>query len=69
MAITTGPRCSGEQALERYGFDGGVFPSPDGAPGQGWKVDPHITKRFADWFANEGGARAMVHDRVVREPA
>ena len=60
---------SGEQALERYGFDGGVFPSPDGAPGQGWKVDPHITKRFADWFANEGGARAVVHDRVVREPA
>jgi arylsulfatase A-like enzyme len=48
---------SGEQALERYGFDGGVFPSPDGAPGQGWKVDPHITKRFADWFANEGGAQ------------
>ena len=26
---------TGEQALERYGFDGGVFPSPDGAPGQG----------------------------------
>jgi arylsulfatase A-like enzyme len=47
---------SGEQALERYGFDGGVFPSPDGAPGQGWKVDPHITRRFADWFADEGGA-------------
>jgi arylsulfatase A-like enzyme len=47
---------TGEQALERYGFDGGVFPSPDGAPGQGWKVDPHITRRFADWFAHEGGA-------------
>jgi arylsulfatase A-like enzyme len=47
---------SGEQALERYGFDGGVFPSPDGAPGQGWKVDPHIARRFADWFAHEGGA-------------
>ncbi len=46
----------GEQALERYGFDGGVFPSPDGAPGQGWEVDPHITRRFSDWFADEGGA-------------
>jgi arylsulfatase A-like enzyme len=47
---------TGEQALERYGFDGGVFPSPDGAPGQGWKVDPHIARRFADWFGEEGGA-------------
>ena len=47
---------SGEQALERYGFDGGIFPSPDGAPGQGWRVDPHITKRFSEWFAREGGA-------------
>jgi arylsulfatase A-like enzyme len=47
---------TGEQALERYGFDGGVFPSPDGAPGQGFKVDPHIARRFADWFREEGGA-------------
>jgi arylsulfatase A-like enzyme len=47
---------SGEQALERYGFDGGVFPSPDGAPGQGWRVDPHIARRFEDWFAEEGGS-------------
>jgi arylsulfatase A-like enzyme len=47
---------TGEQGLERYGFDGGVFPSPDGAPGQGWREDPHIAKRFADWFAHEGGA-------------
>jgi arylsulfatase A-like enzyme len=47
---------TGEQALERYGFDGGVFPSPDGAPGQGWRVDPHIAKRFSDWFAEEGGS-------------
>ncbi|HSZ05454.1 MAG TPA: sulfatase-like hydrolase/transferase [Solirubrobacteraceae bacterium] len=45
---------TGEQALERYGFDGGVFPSPDGAPGQGWRVDPHIAARFSDWFALEG---------------
>jgi len=47
---------TGEQALERYGFDGGVFPSPDGAPGQGWRVDPHIAARFSDWFSEEGGA-------------
>ena len=47
---------TGEQALERYGFDGGVFPSPDGAPGQGWRVDGHIARRFADWFAAEGGS-------------
>jgi arylsulfatase A-like enzyme len=47
---------TGEQALERYGFDGGVFPSPDGAPGQGWRVDPHIAARFSEWFVEEGGA-------------
>ena len=34
---------AGGPALERYGFSGGTFPSPDGAPGQGWRVDPHIT--------------------------
>ena len=33
---------TGEPALERYGFAGGVYPSPDGAPGQGWRVDPRI---------------------------
>jgi arylsulfatase A-like enzyme len=47
---------TGEQALERYGFAGGIFPSPDGAPGQGWRVDPHIAATFSDWFAHEGGA-------------
>jgi arylsulfatase A-like enzyme len=47
---------TGEQALERYGFDGGIFPSPDGAPGQGWRVDPQIAKRFSDWFDEEGGS-------------
>jgi arylsulfatase A-like enzyme len=47
---------TGEPALERYGFDGGVFPSPNGGPGQGWRVDGHIAARFADWLAEEGGA-------------
>jgi arylsulfatase A-like enzyme len=47
----------GESALERYGFAGGVYPSPDGAPGQGWRRDPHIAGRFAEWFGQEGGAQ------------
>jgi arylsulfatase A-like enzyme len=38
-------------ALEPYGFSGGTFPSPDGAPGQGWRVDPHIVTQFEGWFA------------------
>jgi|GEM_PF-212440 len=42
-------------ALEPYGFAGGTFPSPDGAPGQGWRVDPHIVSQFENWFAREGG--------------
>jgi arylsulfatase A-like enzyme len=46
----------GERALERYGFAGGTYPSPDGAPGQGWRADPHIAGQFGEWFANEGGA-------------
>jgi arylsulfatase A-like enzyme len=45
-------------ALEPYGFAGGTFPSPDGAPGQGWRVDPHIVTQFERWFerAGSGGA-------------
>jgi arylsulfatase A-like enzyme len=38
-------------ALEPYGFSGGTYPSPDGAPGQGWRVDPHIVTQFERWFA------------------
>jgi arylsulfatase A-like enzyme len=41
-------------ALEPYGFGGGTFPSPDGAPGQGWRVDPHIVTQFEKWFAGAG---------------
>jgi len=40
--------------LERYGFSGGTFPSPNGAPGQGWRVDPHIAAQFERWFAEHG---------------
>jgi len=38
-------------ALERYGFSGGTFPSPDGGPGQGWRVDPIIASQFKTWYA------------------
>ncbi|HEV3048642.1 MAG TPA: sulfatase-like hydrolase/transferase, partial [Solirubrobacteraceae bacterium] len=47
---------SGEQGLELYGYAGGVYPSPDGAPGQGWRVDGHIASTFEEWFAEEGGS-------------
>jgi arylsulfatase A-like enzyme len=45
----------GEAALEEYGFAGGIYPSPDGGPGQGWHTDPRIATGFADWFREEGG--------------
>jgi arylsulfatase A-like enzyme len=45
---------AGKRALERYGFAGGTTPSPDGAPGQGLKRDPHIAAQFTDWLAHEG---------------
>lgn len=43
-------------ALERYGFSGGTYPSPDGGPGQGSRVDPQISDQFDEWFAQEAGA-------------
>jgi arylsulfatase A-like enzyme len=49
-------RRTGGAALARYGFAGGVYPSPDGAPGQGWRVDPHISAAFSRWFARESSA-------------
>ena len=62
-------RRRGERAMQRYGFHGGTYPSPNGAPGQGWRVDGHIARQFAKWFAEEGGAGPVVHDRLVRQPA
>jgi arylsulfatase A-like enzyme len=41
------------QSLERYGFDGGTYPAPDGAPGQGIRADPHIAGQFEDWLAQQ----------------
>ena len=47
-------QAAGERGLERYGFAGGTFPSPDGGPGQGWRVDPHVASQFADWLSHAG---------------
>jgi arylsulfatase A-like enzyme len=41
---------SGPPGLERYGFGGGTFPSPNGAPGQGSHVDPYIANQFAHFY-------------------
>jgi arylsulfatase A-like enzyme len=49
-------QAEGERALDRYGFAGGLYPSPDGAPGQGWHKDPHIAGRFAEWYSQEARA-------------
>ncbi len=40
--------------LEPYGFAGGTYPSPDGGPGQGWRVDPDIVAQFDAWYAAQG---------------
>jgi arylsulfatase A-like enzyme len=40
-------------SLNPYGFSGGTYPSPNGAPGQGTEVDPSIVDQFEDWFDQE----------------
>ena len=35
----------------------------------GLAVDPQIADQFAEWFAARGRRRALVHDRLVRQPA
>jgi arylsulfatase A-like enzyme len=49
-------RRRGERAMQRYGFHGGTYPSPNGAPGQGWRLDGRIAGQFAKWYAEEAGA-------------
>jgi len=44
-------------ALEPYGFSGGTYPSPDGQPGEGWRVDPLIAEQFAAWYATAPASR------------
>lgn len=46
------------QALHAYGFDGGTFPSPDGAAGDGLAHDSQIVDQFVNWF----------HDNADRTP-
>jgi arylsulfatase A-like enzyme len=48
-------QATGRPYLEDYGFSGGTYPSPDGGPGQGFRVDPEIARQFEHWFAHEGG--------------
>jgi len=48
-------QAKGRPYLEDYGFSGGTYPSPDGGPGQGFRVDPEIARQFENWFAHEGG--------------
>ncbi len=42
-------------SLEPYGFAGGTYPSPNGAPGQGLEADPEIAAQFDEWFREAGG--------------
>ncbi len=44
----------GRAALARYGFSGGTYPSPDGGPGQGMRVDPRIAGQFERWLDRSG---------------
>jgi arylsulfatase A-like enzyme len=44
-----------DASLEQYGFSGGTYPSPNGSPGQGTRVDPSIVDQFIEWFEAHGG--------------
>ena len=41
--------------LERYGFSGGTYPSPNGGPGQGMRADPGIAAQFERWLTAQDG--------------
>jgi arylsulfatase A-like enzyme len=61
---------SNGNSLEPYGFSGGTYPSPNGAPGQGLVVDPYIvsggkppqniqaTEQFALWLNSQDAKQA-----------
>jgi arylsulfatase A-like enzyme len=42
-------------SLQQYGFAGGTYPSPNGSPGQGTRMDPVIADQFVEWFEAHGG--------------
>ena len=46
----------GRRQLAAYGFDGGTFPSPNGAPGQGWRADGPIADQFHRWLETSGSS-------------
>ena len=41
--------------LDVHGFAGGTYPSPNGAPNQGLKMDPSIVDQFTGWFDTHAG--------------
>ena len=43
--------------LEQYGFAGGTYPSPNGSPGQGTRLDPSIADQFVEWFEGHSEGR------------
>jgi len=57
--LTRGDRAwnqiDGPPALDRYGFSGGTYPSPNGGPAQGWRADPSIARQFVEWFKQASG--------------
>ncbi|WP_328286940.1 sulfatase-like hydrolase/transferase [Mycolicibacterium mucogenicum] len=42
--------------LDAHGFSGGTYPSPNGGPNQGLKVDHTIVDQFDGWFADHAGS-------------
>lgn len=43
------------EGLDKHGFWGGTFPSPNGMPNQGLQKDPGIVDQFSGWFDAEAG--------------
>jgi arylsulfatase A-like enzyme len=43
------------EGLDAHGFSGGTYPSPNGAPNQGLRMDPGIVDQFAGWFDDNAG--------------
>ncbi|MFE3187718.1 sulfatase-like hydrolase/transferase [Nocardia sp. NPDC059240] len=39
--------------LDRFGFDGGTYPSPNGAPEQGLQMDGRIVDQFVGWLDSD----------------
>lgn len=42
--------------LDVHGFSGGTYPSPNGGPNQGLKLDHTIVDQFDGWFADHAGS-------------